>query len=132
MIYRNAGVGLALGAGYIAGALALKAAEKAGVLGHGVAAQALQVFTGLALAVYANFLPKMLGAYRSEMAAMRRAATLRVAGWAFTLGGLAYAVASLLPLPGAVALASLGAATAYVLGYAGWSFLECSAERRQA
>lgn len=127
MIYRNAGVGLALGAGYIAGALALKAAEKAGFLGHAVAAQALQVFTGLALAVYANFIPKNLGTFRSPMAALRMQQVLRVSGWTFTMGGLAFAVASLLPVPDAVPLALLSAATAYVLGYSGRAFMECSA-----
>jgi hypothetical protein len=48
---------------------------------------------------------------------------LRVSGWAFMLGGLAYAIASLLPVPFEVPIALLGSATAYVLGYSIWAFM---------
>ena len=50
-------------------------------------------------------------------------AVLRVSGWAFMLGGLAFAITSLLPLPSEVPLAVLGSATAYVLGYSVWAFM---------
>jgi hypothetical protein len=86
--------------------------------------RALQVFSGLVLAVYANFLPKTLGTFREPMSAMRMEAVLRVSGWAFMLGGLGYALTSLLPLPDTVPIALLGTATAYVLGYSAWAYLE--------
>ena len=124
MIHRNLAIGLITGGTYIAGALALKHAEKAGFASHDTAVRALQVFSGLTLAVYANFLPKTLGTYRSADSAIRMEQVLRVSGWAYMLGGLAYAIASLLPVPDAVAIALLGSATAYVLGYSVWAFME--------
>ena len=53
---------------------------------------------------------------------MRMEAVLRVSGWVYMLGGLAYAVTSLLPLPEVVPIALLGSATAYALGYAVFAF----------
>jgi hypothetical protein len=123
MIHKNLAIALISAGGYMAGAFALKLAEKAGVLPHGMAGQALQVFNGLALAVYANFLPKSLGTFRNPAQAMCMEQVLRVSGWAFTLGGLAYAITSLLPLPEEVPIALLGSATAYVLGYSIWAFM---------
>src|ERR1700722_16560048 len=98
MIHRNLAIALATAGTYIGGALALKAAEKLGFTSHDMAVRALAVFTGLALAVYANFLPKMLGTYRSPEQALRMEQVLRVSGWAYMLGGLAYALTSLLPV----------------------------------
>jgi hypothetical protein len=109
---RNLANALAAAGSYLAGAFALKAAEHAGLLSHDMAVRGLQVFSGVALAVYGNFLPKKLGIFRGPMAAMRMQSVRRVSGWAFTLGGLGYAVASALPIPDEVALAVLGAATA--------------------
>lgn len=124
MIHKNLRIALVTAGTYIVGALALKAAEKAGFLSHDAMLRALQVFNGLALAAYANFLPKRLGTFRNPATAMRMEAVLRVSGWAFMLGGLAFAAASLLPLPSDAAIALLGTATAYVLGYSAWAFLE--------
>lgn len=124
MIHRNLAISLATAGTYIAGALALKAAERAGLLAHDIAPRALQVFSGLILAVYANFLPKTLGTFRDPMSAMRMESVMRVSGWAYMLGGLAFAVTSLPPLPEAVPIAALGTATAYALGYAAWAFME--------
>jgi hypothetical protein len=122
MIHKNLRTALIAAGGYIAGALALKMAEKAGYLSQDNAARALQVFNGLALAVYANFLPKTLGNFRNPAQARCMEQVLRVSGWAFMLGGLGFAIASLLPLPVEVPLALLGSATAYVLGYSIWAF----------
>ena len=124
-IHRNLGVALITAGTYLGGAFALKAAEHAGLVTHDVSVRAYGVFTGLVLAAYGNALPKTLGTFRSPMAAMRMQSVLRVSGWAFTLGGLGYAVASLLPLPTDVGPVLLGIATAYVLGYAAWAFMEC-------
>jgi hypothetical protein len=104
--------------------LALKAAQRSGLLPHDVGDRAFQAFIGLTLAVYANFLPKSLGTFRNAASAMRMEAVLRVSGWAYMLGGLAFAVTSLLPLPYMVPIALLGTATAYVLGYSVWAFME--------
>jgi hypothetical protein len=122
MIHRNLRTALIAAGGYIAGALALTLAEKAGYLSHDTAARALQVFNGLALAVYANFLPKTLGNFRNPAQALCMEQVLRVSGWAFMLGGLGFAVASLLPLRVEVPITLLGSATAYVLGYSIWAF----------
>jgi hypothetical protein len=103
--------------------VALKVAEKSGFLPHDMAGRSLQVFNGLALAVYANFLPKHVGTFRDPAQAMCMESCLRVSGWALMLGGLAYAVTWLLPLPDTVPIALLGSAAAYVLGYSIWAFL---------
>lgn len=84
--------------------------------------RAFRMFSGLTLAVYANFLPKQLGTFRNAESALCMEQVLRASGWAFMLGGLAFAVASLPPIPDTVPVALLGTATAYVLGYSAWAF----------
>jgi hypothetical protein len=121
-IHKNLRTALIAAGGYLAGAFALKMAERAGYLSPDAAARALQVFNGLALAVYANFLPKTLGNFRNPAQAMCMEQVLRTSGWAFMLGGLGFAVTSLPPLREEVPLAILGSATAYVLGYSVWAF----------
>ena len=111
----------------VAAAVGLKMAEKQGLMTHDTAVRALQVLIGLTLAVYANFLPKSLKAFRDPAAALRAQASLRAAGWAFTLGGLGYAAAAALPLPDVAPMAILGTATAYVLGYTVWAVVTCPA-----
>jgi hypothetical protein len=123
-IHRNTGVALIFAGGYMAGALVLKIAEKAGYISHETAVHALQVFSGVAIAVYGNFLPKTVGRVRNPAQAIRMQAALRASGWAFMLGGAGYALANLLPVPFEVSIAILGSATAYVLGYSVWAFME--------
>jgi hypothetical protein len=123
-IHRNLAASLVVAGVYIGGAFALKAAEKTGYISHAATVRALAVFSGLVLAAYANTLPKTLGKFRDPRSAIRMEQVLRVSGWAYMLGGLAYAITSLLPLPDAVPLTLLGAATAYVLGYSIWAFME--------
>lgn len=122
MLHKNLRTALIAAGGYLVGAFALKLAEKAGYLPQDAAARALQVFNGLALAVYANFLPKTLGNFRNPAQALCMEQVLRVSGWAFMLGGLGFAITSLLPVREEVPLAVLGSATAYVLGYSIWAF----------
>ena len=129
MIHRNTAIALVTAGAYVGGALALKAAEKAGLFPHETSVRALAVFSGLVLAVYANFLPKTLGVFRDRISAQRMEQVLRASGWAFMLGGAGYALTSLLPLPDAVPLALLGSATAYVVGYSAWAFMECDARK---
>jgi|SRR5579859_2888531 len=116
--------------GFIILALALKFAQKGGLISHEVALRALQVLIGLTLAVYANFIPKTLGVFRSPAAAERAQAALRTAGVAFTLAGLGYAVTSALPVPDLLPVILLGTATAYVLGYVAWAVASCRAGSR--
>lgn len=122
MMHKNLRTAVIAAGAYLAGAFAVKMAERAGLLPPDAGPRALQVFNGLALAVYANFLPKTLGNFRNPAQAMCMEQVLRVSGWAFMLGGLGFAIASLLPLPEEVDLAVLGSATAYVLGYSIWAF----------
>jgi hypothetical protein len=75
----------------IAAAVALKAAEHARLIPPIDSGRSFQVLIGLGLAFYANFIPKNLGAMRNPAAAGRRQSALRVAGWSFTVAGLAFA-----------------------------------------
>ena len=122
MMHKNLRTALIAAGGYLVGAFLLKMAERAGYLPHEASGRALQVFNGLALAIYANFLPKTLGTFRNPAQALCMEQILRVGGWAFMLGGLAFAVTSLLPVRDEVPIALLGTATAYVLGYSAWAF----------
>ena len=126
MIHRNLAVALITAATYLGGALALKAAEKAGFMSHDTTVRAICVFSGLQLAVYANFLPKTVGNIPNPVAAACMQSVLRVSGWAYMLGGLAFAVTNLLQVPYPIPAVLLGVATAYVLGYSAWAFLERS------
>ena len=126
MIHRNLATALIAAGGYIGGALALKAAEKAGLIPHDLVLRGFCVFSGLALAVYANFLPKSIGTFRDPVSAMCMQSVLRVSGWAYMLGGLAFAVTNLLQVPYPIPAILLLVATAYVLGYSAWAFMERS------
>ncbi len=114
---RDIFIALVLSAGYLAVAFGLEYAVHANVVGAQVAVRATQVIVGLALVTYANFMPKMLGDFRSPARAIWMQSVLRTGGRAFMIGGLGYAIASALPVPAVVAIAILGTATAYVLGY---------------
>ncbi|WP_394760515.1 hypothetical protein [Phenylobacterium sp.] len=125
MIARRLTQSLIAAAVLLAAALGLKFAERGGLVSHDMALRAVQALIGLGLAVYANVMPKRLGRFRNPAAAQRAQAALRTGGWAFTLGGLGYAVTSLLPVPDLVPVILLSTATAYVLGYAAWAFATC-------
>ncbi len=116
---------LAVSAAFIAFAVALKVAQRRGLIDQETSVKALQVLMGLMLAAYANFIPKSLGTFRNPAAAERMQAALRTGGIAFVLGGLGYAVTSALPVPSHLPLIFLGTATAYVLGYSIWAFATC-------
>jgi hypothetical protein len=112
---------------FIGLAVALKFAEKGGLISHETSVRAFQVVSGLTLAVYANFIPKKLGVFRNAVAAELSQSVLRTGGMAFMLGGLGYALTSALPVPGLLPVIILGTATAYVLGYAVWAIATCPA-----
>jgi hypothetical protein len=131
MIHRNLTIALIAAGSYLGGAFALKAAEHAGFISHATTIRAYAVFTGLALAVYGNYLPKSIGRLRSPVADMRMQSVLRVSGWAFMLGGIGYALTSLFTLSSAIPIALLASATAYVLGYSVWAFMECSSSKQE-
>jgi hypothetical protein len=124
MINRNLAISLVTASVYLGGAFALKSAERAGFLPPDLTERLFGVFIGLTLAVYANFLPKSLGSFRNPASAMCMEQVLRVSGRVYVVGGLGYALTSLLPLPTMLPIALLGTATAYVLGYSAWAFLQ--------
>ena len=111
----------ALGAaGLILAAVALKQAEHAHLIPALSNGRAFQVIIGLALAFYANFIPKKLGAMRHPEVATRKQAATRVAGWSFTLAGLAYAgFSAAMPndLGDDLAMGAMAAAVAVTLVY---------------
>jgi len=114
-------VGALGAAGLILAALALKFAERAHLIPALSNGRAFQVIVGLALAFYANFIPKRLGALRNPEAASRKQAATRVAGWSFTLAGLAYAgLSAFVPtdLGDFLATFIMGSAVAVTLIYA--------------
>lgn len=110
---------------FMAASRGLKLAEHGGLMSHEMALRWFQALIGLALAVYANFIPKNLGTFRNPAAAQRAQSALRTGGWAFMLGGLGYAVTSVLPVPDVVPMILLSTGTAYVLGYTAWAFATC-------
>ncbi len=118
---RSIVVGALGAAGLILAAIALKLAEHAHLIPQLSNGRAFQVIIGLALAFYANFIPKRLGALRNPEAASRKQAATRVAGWSFTLAGLAYAgLSAFVPsdLGDALAMGAMGAAVAVTMVYA--------------
>ena len=112
----------ALGAaGIILAAVTLKLAEHAQVIPALSSGRGFQVIVGLGLAFYANFIPKSLGVMGHPDIATRKQAAARVAGWSFTLAGLAYAgfsAAMPMHLGDILAMGAMGAAMAVTLVYA--------------
>jgi hypothetical protein len=129
MIVKRLVFAVALAAVILAAAAGLRYAEGTGLVGAEAARRTMQIVIGLALAGYANLMPKQLGRpRRSPRAEARTQAALRVGGWSMTLAGLAYAALwALAPLPLAdiAATAAVAAATALTLGYALWAFAAC-------
>lgn len=83
---------MALAAITLVGAEQLKLAARFHLLGADSAARAAQMLIGLTLAVFANYIPKSPSASLQSPARSDRArSTLRPAGWAFTVAGVAYA-----------------------------------------
>ena len=109
---------VAAAAALVLAALALKAAEHTGLIRPPGAGRSFQVMLGVGLALYANRIPKDLGAMRGLAAAGRKQAALRVAGWSFCLAGIAYALlTAVLPTPtgDAMAIGAVAAAMAVTL-----------------
>jgi hypothetical protein len=133
MIIKRLAFAIALAAFILAAAAGLRYAEGTGMIGAEGARRIMQIVIGLALAGYANLMPKQLGRpRRSPLAEARTQAALRVGGWSMTLAGLLYAgLWALAPLPLAdiAATATVAAATAVTLGYALWSFAACRGAR---
>ena len=124
---------LAFAAAIIALALGLKYAQGAGIVGSGAADRIMQTVIGLALAAYANVMPKQLGPSRASPRAEAVAqAALRVGGWSFTLAGLAYAALwAFAPLTFAdiASMVVVIAAMAMTIGYAVWTGATCRLTR---
>ncbi len=97
-----------------------------------VATRAMQVLIGLALAAYANLMPKDVGRLRgSPLAQARAQAALRVGGWSLTLAGIVYAALwAFAPRSFAdvASMAVVAAGLVVTLGYA----VRCFATRHRA
>lgn len=109
--------GVVLAGLLILAALALKYAQHAALITPRAAGSGGQIAIGLALAAYANFMPKRL-------ATGRRQTALRVSGWAFMLAGLADAALwAFAPesLAWPASMAAVGTATAVCLVFTVWA-----------
>jgi hypothetical protein len=101
----------------IAASLILKYAQHAAMISPDAANRGGQMAIGLALASYANFMPKRIATGRRQVA-------LRAGGWAFVLAGLAYAALwALAPLDLAwtASMAVLVTAVLICLGFTLWA-----------
>ena len=104
----------------LAASAIIKYAEANHVIGPDTATRAIQVTIGLALAFYANFIPK-----KNPTAAQCVQSAQRVAGWAFVIAGLGYAaIWALAPLATAdlVGTPLVASAIAITFGYALWAY----------
>lgn len=111
--------GLIIAALLIGSALALKAAQRAGMVDADTVVRATQALMGLMVAFYGNAIPKQIGRSRGVAADRCTQKVLRVAGWTFTLAGLAYAVlAFVAPLSSPLPTLCMISAIAIGLGYA--------------
>ena len=117
MLAKSLTNGLALGAGLLAAAVAVKFGQHLHVLGPDTPSRGMQILIGLGLAIYANFIPKGPPvAFRSEAQLERATAMRRLAAMTFTVAGLLYAAIWFLA-PDAVAfplaITELAAATLF-------------------
>jgi hypothetical protein len=102
----------------LAGALAFKYAQRIGLIGPDPDGRAVQVIIGLTLVFFANAIPKKLGRWRNAEAAKRAQSASRVAGWSFTLSGLAYSgLWAFAPLPVADTVSTAAVASAVVVTF---------------
>ena len=117
----------------IGGALALKSAQTLHLLGAETAQRVVQVMIGLMVAIYGNYMPKTLGAWRSASAETRTQFALRFGGRLFMIAGLAFAaVGAFAPLAVAniAQFAIMGPATIIVLGLTAWLAWACIQDSR--
>lgn len=109
---------------------ALRSAEGAGLVGGEVVQRTIQAVVGLGLAVYGNFMPKIIDycVSPSLRAAAFHQGVARVGGWSMTLAGLIYAtlwVFTPLPFAGVASKAVVLTSVAIMLGYAAWAIATC-------
>jgi hypothetical protein len=126
--------GLALAGLFLALAAGLKYAARIDLISADAAVRTTQAFVGVALAIYANFMPKNLGPWPSTPQTAARAQTaLRVGGWAFLLAGAAYAaiwLAAPLSLADMLSIPVMACAIVVTLGYAAWAHAACAMRAR--
>ena len=116
--------GLKLAAVMVGGALLLTLARKQGWIDQEVVTRAYNVILGLALAAYANAIPKMYGPPPQTLHhATLAQAVRRVASWALTLAFLVW-TALWVFAPRDIAqigsIAAVGASVAVMFGYSIW------------
>lgn len=116
----------ALGVGVLSTAWALRYARQVDLVDAEGAQRAMQVAIGLALAAFANLMPKLPNHVRARVCSGRRAqSALRVAGWAMALAGIGYALLwVLVPLDvaGPLATAVVAAGTLVTVGCGAWAW----------
>jgi hypothetical protein len=108
----------------LAGAALYKYGQHAGWIGFDPDGRFAQAIIGLTLVMFANFIPKNLGRWRSAEAEKRAQTAARVAGWSFMLAGLAYAgvwLAAPIAIADPVSIAVVASAMVVTLGYAIWA-----------
>lgn len=128
MITKHLGWALAFAAAMLVGAAGLRYAANLGLLGPDGTRRATQIVIGLALAVYANFMPKQTGRLRQPVVEQRTQTALRIGGWSFSLSGLIYAgLWAFAPLAIADIGSLIAVASAMVLtmGFAIWTYWAC-------
>ncbi len=114
----------------LAAAAIIKYGESIYLFGPGMSERASGVTIGLTLAFIANFMPKSGKPRSANAAGGRMQAALRVGGWSFLIGGLAYAgISAFAPLAWAadVSMIAVASAMAVTFGYALW----CAASPRK-
>lgn len=126
--------GLAVAGLFVAIVAGLKYAARIDLIELDIAVRATQTIIGLSLAVYANFIPKNLGSWRGgARSAARAQSALRVGGWSFMLGGLAYAAmwaAAPIALADALSIPVIASAIMVTLGYSAWALGSCAISKR--
>lgn len=117
--------GLAVAGVMLVGSAGLKLAESLQLIDGDTVMRGSQVIVGLALAAYANSIPKSPPSpVVGDRVDGRATPILRVAGWAFTLAGLAYAAFfAFAPaaLSGRLSMMAAVGAIAVTLGYCVWT-----------
>ena len=105
-------------------AAAFKLAEAGQWIGHDVAVRGGGAVIGLALAIYANFIPKSLAVAARPGLIDRGKSTMRVAGWAFVFAGLGYAASwafAPMDLAFPLSVGLVGGAICATLGHGAWA-----------
>lgn len=135
MITRRVTFSVAVAAGILLLAAALKGLEVAETIGPEMAKRVMQFIFGLMLAVYGNYMPKGYAAScTTDCKINRTQSVLRVAGWAMTLAGLVHAglwAFAPIPLANSAASAVVAIAVVITIGYGAWTLFRTGSRNRK-